>query len=114
MGRVRFTETTLDKQPTKKRTRKNTFDAVTAPHPYGAKPSGNLFLACEDTANARARGLGLLAALEDDPVLGILSMVPATTLCCLAASSRWLYTLAHHDNLWRELTLVAAIEGRVH
>ena len=72
-------------------------------HPLGILPRGNLLvLGGEDT---RSIGLGDLAVLSDELLLGILAELPARTLATAGLASRALYCFCSHDDLWRTLAL---------
>ncbi len=72
-------------------------------HPYGALPFGNIFLANSDAV--RQYGLGGLSRLNDEQVLSVLQFLDAKALCNTLQTSRFLYVAAHHEELWRDLTL---------
>eukprot|EP00554_Chaetoceros_debilis_P000247 CAMPEP_0194084464 /NCGR_PEP_ID=MMETSP0149-20130528/13490_1 /TAXON_ID=122233 /ORGANISM="Chaetoceros debilis, Strain MM31A-1" /LENGTH=579 /DNA_ID=CAMNT_0038767127 /DNA_START=44 /DNA_END=1780 /DNA_ORIENTATION=- len=72
-------------------------------HPYGALPFGNIFLASSDAV--RHNGLGDIRPLNDEQVLSVMQFLDAEALARTAETSRFLYVAAHHDELWRDVTL---------
>lgn len=97
-----------------------------APHPYGVRPGGALWIAVSDVQRARkrpredhevdaentstevstrARGLGRLAFLSDQLLLDVLGCFNAVDLARVVQVSRALYVFGHHSDLWRALTL---------
>lgn len=73
------------------------------PHPYGIKPCGQAYL--ERFPDARAPGLGHMAALSDELLLSLLYLLPAADLQRLGMASKALYAFAHYDELWKALLL---------
>jgi len=78
-------------------------------HPHGALPRGNVHLASSvgDDVSVRDRGLGpALRALDDESLLHVLSYVDGITLGGgVVMTSRFLYVMGHHEELWRDLAL---------
>jgi hypothetical protein len=61
---------------------------------------------------ASAAGLGVLAGLSDDVLLGLLELLPAADLARLGLVSQALYCFAHTNDLWKALVLqVGAGQG---
>ncbi len=58
-------------------------------------------------AASPAAGLGDLAALSDELLLGVLACVDARGLVLCGRASRALYCFCSHEELWRALTLQA-------
>ena len=56
---------------------------------------------------ACAAGLGSLAALSDELLLNVFSLLAAPDLCRTKAASKALFCFCSHDDLWRSLTLQA-------
>jgi len=77
------------------------------PHPLGVQPAGNELLArlAGGDVGARARGLGALAALDDELLLAVLEFLPARALARAGGASRALYAFAAHEDTWRALVL---------
>lgn len=44
-------------------------------------------------------------ALPDELLLGVLFLLDAPALGCLAVASRWLYAAVHSEDLWKALVL---------
>lgn len=80
------------------------------PHPYGIKPHGQAYLE-PGVPDARPRGLGRLAQLSDELLLGILYELPAADLQRLALASKALYAFCHYDELWKALVLEVRVGG---
>ena len=78
---------------------------VNSPHPYGAKPTGNLYFASAEVAQVRPKGLGLMRGLQDEAILEILGFLCSKDLASCSVSSRCLYVYGHHSDLWRDVTL---------
>ena len=81
-----------------------------AQHPYGIEPYGNYYAVSMGVlpgvkGNTRDSGLGRLAGLPDDAVMGLLHYFDAEELCQLSAASRGSYVWAHLIDLWRALVL---------
>ena len=82
-------------------------------HPFGALPYGNIYMNMTSSGNGNAdadsvrrNGLGnLMRCLNDDQVVSVLQFVDARSLSRVACASRFLYVSAHHDELWRDVTL---------
>lgn len=75
-------------------------------HPYGVQPALGVFGDGSDEARSvRSRGLGTLAALPDEAILGMLGELPAADLARLATVSRFFYVFCNHDELWKGLCL---------
>jgi hypothetical protein len=75
------------------------------PHPYGAKPSANLFLCDDGTSAVRSRGLGVIRRLGDVALLELLGFLDGQTLARVLCVSRTLYAFGHHNDIWRDLVL---------
>ena len=71
------------------------------PHPYGVRPGGQAFLEGGEFPDIRPRGLGRLARLSDELLLGVLYELPPAALQRLAMASRALYAFCHYDELWK-------------
>ncbi|KAI3433776.1 hypothetical protein D9Q98_003581 [Chlorella vulgaris] len=81
-------------------------------HPYGVQPALGLFaVGSDESRSVRSTGLGSLAVLPDEAVLGILESLPAADLARLSVVSRFLHVFCHHDDLWKGLCL-EELEGR--
>ncbi|KAF8065440.1 F-box protein [Scenedesmus sp. PABB004] len=78
-------------------------DAAVEAHPYGVQPWGNFYLS--RVPEIRTSGLGALAALADELVLGLLYDLPAADLARLGLASRALYVFAHTQELWKNLAM---------
>ena len=50
-------------------------------------------------------GLGALAVLSDELLLGLLSLLPAQSLGRASLASKSLYCFSNHEELWRVLVL---------
>ena len=50
-------------------------------------------------------GLGGLASLSDDLLLGVLGQLQPQSLLQCAAASKALYCFCYHEEIWRALTL---------
>jgi hypothetical protein len=75
-------------------------------HPYGVQPALGLFaVGSDESRSVRSTGLGSLAVLPDEAVLGILESLPAADLARLSVVSRFLHVFCHHDDLWKGLCL---------
>jgi hypothetical protein len=69
------------------------------------QPFGN-FYACDSAARGPRESLGpLFGRLTDTSVLNILECLLAADLCRVSRSSHAFYCFAHHDELWKVLTL---------
>lgn len=80
-------------------------------HPYGVQPALGVFDEGSDEARSvRSRGLGALAVLPDEAILGVLGELAAADLARLATVSRFLYVFCNHDELWKGLCL--EVRGR--
>ena len=73
-------------------------------HPTGVQPTSLMALHGGDD-RVRQRGLGLLASLPDECVLGVVQLLPARALGVLSAVSQALYAFAQHDEIWKGLVL---------
>lgn len=82
------------------------------PHPLGIKPSGNALLSPERAARARSGGLGAFAALPDELVLEILTLLLPRTLFRLQAVSRAFFVFSRHQALWK-VHYISAAETRM-
>jgi hypothetical protein len=84
-------------------------------HPYGVVPYGNIHLSTRGDDVVRKPGLGpILSRLNDEQLLHVLSYVDGNTLGGgVSSSSRFLYVLSHHDELWRDLCLRRWGEGGI-
>lgn len=75
-------------------------------HPLGVQPQVGLFGGDADAAaELRRRGLGALAALPDEALLGVLHELAPADLARLATVSRVLWAFANHDELWKGFCL---------
>eukprot|EP00878_Enallax_costatus_P037589 GHUV01042470.1.p1 GENE.GHUV01042470.1~~GHUV01042470.1.p1 ORF type:complete len:208 (+),score=47.38 GHUV01042470.1:256-879(+) len=72
-------------------------------HPYGVQPWGNFYL--KQQPEIRTAGLGLMSALSDDLLLGVLYLLPAADLARLGLASKALYCFAHTLDLWKALAM---------
>ena len=74
------------------------------PHPYGAKPHGNMYF---DKCNVNVFdvSLGNLRRLPNEFILKIFGWLDAVDLATASAVSRSIYSFAHISNLWRDLVL---------
>jgi hypothetical protein len=79
-------------------------------HPYGIQPWGNSYSPSAEPS-IRGTSLGGLRAIGDELLMDMLGMVGARELCCLARASRFLYVLAHMDELWRAL-VISSVGGK--
>jgi len=79
-------------------------------HPYGIQPWGNSYSPSAEPS-IRDTSLGGLRAIGDELLMDVLGMVGAHELCCLARTSRFLYVLAHMDELWRAL-VISSVGGK--
>ena len=80
-------------------------------HPYGALPYGNIYMNMSSGAggnpdSVRHEGLGnIMRCLNDEQIVSVLQFLDGGTLSKMACVSRFLYVSAHHDELWRDVTL---------
>jgi hypothetical protein len=76
-------------------------------HPYGVVPYGNIHLSSHGDDVVRTPGLGpTLSRLNDEQLLCVLSYLDGRSLGGgVSTTSRFLYVLSHHDEIWRDLCL---------
>jgi hypothetical protein len=85
-------------------------------HPYGALPYGNIYMNMSPARGnpdaVRHNGLGHeMRCLNDEQVVSVLQFLDGKSLSTVSCVSRFLYVSAHHDELWRDVTLRKYGEG---
>ena len=81
------------------------------PHPHGVRPIGQQMLNDEPNPRDAPHALGVLRALPDEVLLGILGCCDGATLARCAAASRVLRTFCLAEPLWRALYLDELPDG---
>ena len=81
------------------------------PHPHGVRPLGQQMLNDEPNPRDAPHALGVLRALPDEVLLGILGYCDGATLARCAAASRVLRTFCLAEPLWRALYLDELPDG---
>eukprot|EP01065_Artemidia_motanka_P000279 TRINITY_DN10114_c0_g2_i1.p1 TRINITY_DN10114_c0_g2~~TRINITY_DN10114_c0_g2_i1.p1 ORF type:complete len:517 (+),score=141.47 TRINITY_DN10114_c0_g2_i1:657-2207(+) len=78
-------------------------DDVSASHPHGVQPLGNLLLTSRP--NIRAQGIGRLSRVSDAAIQEVISYCGAADVASLAGVCRSLHCFANSEEVWKSLTL---------
>lgn len=74
---------------------------ILPPHPFGIKPTGNLYTASENAKSAA----GLFSVLPDEVILQIFEFLTDRLLLRLGATCKALYAFSTLDELWKTLLI---------